>query len=237
MSANFKCKKFTITQSNSALKVGTDAFLIGTICKAKQPKSILDIGVGTGIISLILAQRFSNAQIQGIDIDEGSIKDATTNFSQSKWSENLSATKVSLQNFSKICKQEFDLIVSNPPFFENSVLPKDKKLISAKHTTELNAEDLFKYSVDFMHNESQMFIIIPASEKISYISQAINSGLFLTDEISIKPLPSKDANRIILGFSKMSKSVQKETICVRNENHEYSTKYVDLTKDFYINLK
>jgi len=230
----FKCKEFSITQENSALKLGTDAFILGAFTSAVSPCNILDIGTGCGILALMLAQKYPTAKIDAIDIDEGAVKDAQENFRTSKWNNNLNALKISIQDYASLCKKKYDIIISNPPFFSDSILSTNESKNNARHTITLNAKELIKNSSSLLNKKGKLAIIIPYSNKDEYIGNALNNELFLIEELKILPFQTKVANRVILVFSKTSNNIKQQELIIRKDNKEYTSDYIQLTKDFYL---
>lgn len=233
---NFQFKQFSISQEHSALKVGTDAVILGALVDFDKPLSILDIGTGTGILALMMAQKYSSV-ITAIDIDEGACADATLNVSKSPWNDRIMVEQTSVQNFTEHCNVHFDGIVCNPPFFSKSLKNATTNRTIARHTDMLSPKDLF-FSISLLLNEKgKTYIIIPESERILFCENAAEYNLYLTSEIEVFPyvLNSK-ANRVVLSFEKEWKSFTKQNIHIRNNGMSYSQEFVDLTKDFYLKI-
>jgi len=233
----FQFKQFAIKHVQSAFKVGTDAVLLGAWVPIPSPcEHILDIGSGCGIISLMLAQR-SNAQIIGIDIDKLSVEEAIENANNSQWKNRIKFINSSIQSFcTPEYQNKFDLIVSNPPFFVNSLKSPIYKRNISRHTGTLPFEELI-LSVDYCLSFSGQFaIIIPDTEKDRIQLLCKNQGLFCTKILQIQPIENKAVNRIILLFSRKEKPLQIENISIRNTNKEYTLPYQLLTKGFYLNF-
>jgi tRNA1Val (adenine37-N6)-methyltransferase len=233
---SFQFKQFSIKDKNSAMKVGTDAVLLGCSADVNNANRILDIGTGCGVIALMLAQR-SNAHITGIDMHKPSIADAKLNFSNSNWNNRLKALHLSLQEFSKNCEIKFDLIVSNPPFFSNSLLsPSDEKSL-AKHNHELPYSELLKNAYQLLQNEGKFTVIIPVSEYSNFNFEATRTGFYTLEKLNIIPAENKAANRIIVTLSKQAGSIQTiRKLSIRNKRNEFSRDYKNLTKDFYLDF-
>lgn len=230
----FKFKQFEIEDKNSAMKVGTDAVLLGSWVDIENAKSILDIGTGSGLIALMLAQR-SNALIQGIDIHEASILDATENFRDCRWSNRLLANNIGLQDFSKTSNNKFDLLVSNPPFFSNSLLSPSEDKSLAKHNKSLSQYDLLKSSLKILKKNGRLSVILPASEITEFNIQAVKLGFYKTKQLSIFPKIGKPVNRVITTFSLQSQGVPiMEELTIRDKKNNYTSAYKNLTKDFYL---
>ncbi len=230
----FQFKQFEVDDQKSAMKVGTDAVLLGSWVEIKNAKSVLDIGTGSGVIALMIAQR-SNAKITGIDIHEPSILDATENFKDSPWNNRLSARNTSLQEFENINEKKFDLIVSNPPFFSNSLLSPSKSKSLAKHNQSLSQFDLLKSVLKLLKENGKFSVILPASEISEFTILATKMGFYTKKQLRIFPKTNKAFNRVITTYSVQSHGVCKiEELTIRDQNNNYTSEYKDLTKDFYL---
>ena len=243
----FLFKKFSVDDEKSSIRVGTDAILLGSWADLTTANNILEIGTGCGVIALMLAQR-SNAKITAIDIHRESIEQATENFSLSPWNDRIHPVEISLQEFA--CKQdlEINMIISNPPFFTNSLKSPDPSKNIAKHDQHLpldelmgSARQLFSLpgtpSSDRTQKQQSICIIIPYSKAAEVENSACHYGLYLRKQLVIYPILGKPANRIILEFS--NQPVTKiETACltIRNSDYSYSEQYKELTKEFYLNF-
>lgn len=215
------------------MKVGTDAVILGCFIEMDSTKNILDIGCGSGIISLIAAQK-SNAQIRGIDVDEDSVKQAQENFELSPWVTHLRAQHISLQDFSQNNEAKFDLIISNPPFFINSMKsPSDRRNL-ARHTDSLSSQDLLNAARILLTTHGRLALILPSTEGEELIKLALNDSFFLRRKIYIQPKPSKNANRLVLEFGLSPCDLKEEKLAIREEDYTYSKDYRQLTKDFYL---
>ncbi|MCF8219699.1 MAG: methyltransferase [Bacteroidales bacterium] len=217
------------------MKVGTDAVLLGAITKIGCAQNILDIGTGSGVIALMMAQR-SNASIHAIDIDEASVKEATENFTKSPWKERLSSENCSLQSLSQSTRSKFDLIVSNPPFFTKALKNPDASKALARHNDNLSFETLLSLSAQLLNPGGKLSLILPATEERNIVEIAKVQNLFPRDTIYILPREDKPPNRIVLELDKnnSSKDSHSETFSIRNKNGEYSSGYISLMSDFLL---
>ncbi len=229
----FRFKQFSIQDDNATMKVGTDSVLLGCMVNVSNPKRILDIGTGCGIIALILAQQFPNATIDAIDIDEGSISDAKQNFERSLWSNILTPHLSSLQEWDKDC--QYDLIVSNPPYFVNTLrCPSDKRNM-ARHNDTLSFEDLIVHTKRLMATEGDFWCILPPTEAEEVIHLATAKGLSFVGCYHIHNKPESAIRRTILHFSKaLALTSQDQHRHLRNADSTYSDWYHQTTKDFYL---
>jgi tRNA1Val (adenine37-N6)-methyltransferase len=232
----FHLKPFSLHHHHSTMKVGTDAMLLGTWAEDRTAQSILDIGTGCGIISLLLAAR-SNAQITAIDIDKDSIEEASENFKQSPFFERILALHADLNDFSKNTTQQFGLIVSNPPYFENNLKPKDEKRTKARHTDTLTYTQLCESVNALLTNEGKFFVVLPYDENRWFVKLAKKNSLFPKKLFVIFPREGMLPNRIIIEFSKKNEGkIESEKFTIRNTEDKFTQQYIDLLKDFYLNL-
>ena len=230
----FKFKQFTINQDRCAMKVGTDGVLLGAYADVENAQNILDIGTGTGLIALMLAQR-SSAKITAIEIEEQASIQAKENVENSKFKTQVEVINTSLQEYVKSTNVKFDLIVSNPPYFQNSFKAETDQRTTARHTTELTYRELINSSGKLLAEKGKICIIIPKDEEQNLIEIANSYSLFVTDILNIKPTPTKSPKRIILTFSRIEKQLtQSELIIEDKGRHNYSDKYIELTKEFYL---
>lgn len=232
----FQFKQFSISQEHAALKLGTDAVLLGSLTQFGQPNSILDIGTGTGILALMMAQKYS-CPITAIDIDGNAILDAHTNVMASNWSNRISVQQISLQDFTKDSPSQFDGIICNPPFFSNSLHNPNATKAIARHTITLTPMDLFHCVETLLSEKGMASIIIPYSEKTRFCEAATQSNLHLIAEWEIYPKTNAGSpNRSILQFSKQWQPFSRNTIAIRNQDSSYSEPFKQATEEFYFNL-
>jgi tRNA1Val (adenine37-N6)-methyltransferase len=232
----FRFKQFEVKHSKSTLKVGTDAVLLGIYATTNSPKRILDIGTGTGVIALLLAQRYSKAQILGIDLDFPSIQEANYNFSLSPWSNRLEARQLDFNHYAKNNSNKFDLIVSNPPFFENDLRSSNPQLDKAKHAKTLTHDSLVQNVVGQLTETGIFSLIIPFDKAKYIIELAFTTGLFCVRRLDIFPKENKLANRCILEFQKTESIFQKESLVIYKEDNSYTKQYRLLGKEYYLNF-
>ncbi|MBS9768871.1 MAG: methyltransferase, partial [Flavobacteriaceae bacterium] len=210
MSKPFHFKKFAVCQEECAMKVGTDGVLLGAWAKIPfAVQSILDIGTGSGVIALMLAQRFVEAKVVGIDIDEGACKQAEENFQNSPFAERLTVIHSALQNFQ--VEQKFDCIVSNPPFFSAGILPSNEQRELARHTTQFSFEMFFEKVAELLSDKGLLSIIVPINQAEKLLSLAEKSALYCHNYCTVFPNPNKESKRVLLTFGKYN------THCAKSE--------------------
>jgi tRNA1Val (adenine37-N6)-methyltransferase len=234
----FKFKQFTVFHDKCAMKVGTDGVLLGAWTDIGQAKRILDVGTGTGLIALMLAQRNNNCEIVGIDIDENAAEQATSNFEASPFCGRLTALCRQLQDFDT--DEKFDLIVSNPPYFVNSLKCPDGKRSNARHTDSLPLDTLLTESKRLLSNNGRLALILPYEQEKILRSTAETIGFFLKRSVAVLPTPSSSPKRILAEFSASpianEDDLEEWNIVIELSRHVYSQEYIELTKDFYLKM-
>lgn len=218
------------------MKVGIDGVLLGAWTPIENAKRILDIGTGTGLIALMLAQR-TDAEITAIDIDSNAVLQATENVKNSSWAERIHVFESALQNFLTDSTERFDLIVSNPPYFVNSLKAPHECRTTARHTDSLTHEELIEYSIELLNPNGRICIILPVAEGTKCIEFAERKGLFCTSKVTVYPKPEVIAKRLLLEFSKIKSLIQENKIVVESEiRHRYSPEFTELVNGFYLKL-
>ena len=225
----FRFQQFSIQQSKDVFRVGTDGVLLGAMCTVVNAKKILEIGTGTGLISLMLAQRNVSAKISAIDINENAVKLASENFRNSIFNENL---KVELKDFKNFeTNENFDLVVCNPPFFEKNASAKD---VLARQQVELNFRNLVEKSTEIITKKGILSIILPSEAATDVKSLAEEFNLYLVREINIYGIEGGNLKRNILEFSLAQKPLEISDFVIEKSPREYSDQYLELTKDFHV---
>ncbi len=231
----FDFKQFRVYHSQCAMKVGTDSVLLGCLIPPQENiSSILDIGTGSGIIALMLAQRFPNAQVDAIEIDEAAAKQAKDNFEQSKWAERLRITKVALQAF--VPHKTYQIIVSNPPFFviEHSYEMPDSARKNARYTQHLTHAELIQKAVSMLAEEGTFYVVLPATIANEFVKTSSGFGLNQTFELAIIMKPNGPISRYILGFKLSEAKSFSNTFTVYDSFGKRSEAYVQISSEFYL---
>lgn len=233
----FRFKQFTVWHDRCAMKVGTDGVLLGAWAgeaKSSSVRRILDIGTGSGLIALMLAQRFPNAMIDGIDIAPSAIEQAQDNFSASPFCTRLRAHSSSLQEWQP--KEKYDLIVSNPPYFSNSLLCPEKIRSNARHDSMLSFTDLLVHSCRMLSLTGTLALVLPADAETSILAEARLSRLYCVRLCRIRTTASKCPKRILIAFSRQTSVVPivSESLCLSDDGASRSAAYSALTQDFYL---
>ena len=229
--AGFRFKQFAVEQEDVAMKVGTDGVLLGAWANSDNVKRILDIGTGTGVIALQMAQRNPIAHIHAVEIDDTAAKRARANFDLSPWAERLTVEQTAVQEFGP--SKKFDLIVSNPPYFVDSLLPPDAKRSTARHTHDLTFEELDSAVCRLLDDNGKFALILPVTEFEKYLAL---TQLHLVRRCDVCPVEGGAIKRIMGEFAKQpTTEIEIETIAIeRGRRGDYTDDYRALTKDFYL---
>ncbi len=225
----FKFKQFEIRQSKNVFRVGTDGVLLGALADGNESSRVLEVGTGTGLISLMLAQRFSKAEFLGIDINEEAVELTKTNFENSPFKPRLNNILQDFKSFQT--GDKFDLIVSNPPYFEASDSEKDK---IARQTVELNFSQLISKSAELLSENGIFSVIIPVEVGVDFIEIAKENRLFLIRRINIKGIETSSVKRLVLEFSSVEKDPEELEFVIEKSPRKYSDQYLELTKEFHV---
>jgi tRNA1Val (adenine37-N6)-methyltransferase len=229
----FTFKQFTINQDKCAFKVGTDGVLLGASVNVTGKDRILDIGTGTGLIALMLAQR-CDAEIVAIESDYNSFVQASENVRLSKWSSRIRVENSNLQNFNPV-NTEFALIVTNPPYFIDSLKNPDPVKSDTRHNDNLTHSDILTGANRLLSGKGLLQLIMPYDEGNIFIAEAQEYGFYCNSILKIRPIPSSEIRRLILGFSRnRGKTVERFLTIEKGERHEFTGEYIRMTKDFYL---
>ncbi|MBL0356831.1 MAG: methyltransferase [Chitinophagaceae bacterium] len=235
----FQFKQFTVYQDRCAMKVCTDACLFGAyvteliIKENIAASNILDIGSGTGLLTLMLAQK-TTTQIDAVEIDEVAYQQAANNFSESPWGERLHIFNDDITAFRP--GKKYDCIISNPPFFEDDLKSVDKNKNAAKHDTTLTLQQLLSVANAFIIDDGIFAVLLPIHRVNYCMEEAAKLNLFLHKKVLVKQTPTHDFFRGILIFSNHSSTLMEETITIKNDTGNYSERFEELLKDYYLYL-
>jgi len=224
----FQFKQFSIQQSKHVFRVGTDGVLLGAASSVHEAKKILEVGTGTGLTSLMLAQRNPNAQIQAIDIDENAVKLAAQNSENSPFKNRLAVSLEDYKNFNP--KEKYDLIISNPPYFEENVSSKD---IIARQQTELSFELLIVKSKNLLSENGLLSVIIPIEAGVLFEELCSKNQLHLQRRLLIYGIINSKPKRLLLEFGTEQKEIMNEELIIEKSPRQYSDEYLKLTEAFH----
>ena len=237
----FRFKQFTILQDRCAMKVGTDGTLLGAWVDLSGAEKILDIGTGTGLIALMLAQRspqglgiLSPVNIDAVEIDLNSSIQARENVERSPWSNRVKVENYSIQKYTDICQKRYDLIVSNPPFFENASKAAKRARTVARHTDFLSQVDLLQAAVKLLSETGKLAVIYPVEQAQNFQKMAEDFGLFCQIKLYVKPMPEIPTKRILMELSKNKLPLQENTLIIAAKQYIYTPEFITLIKDFYL---
>ena len=234
----FTFKQFAIEQDRCAMKIGTDGVLLGAWAPIdNHPFSILDIGTGTGIIALMLAQRSAAQQIDALEIDEAAYEQATDNFENSPWNDRLFCFHAGLDEFIEEPEEEYDLIVSNPPFYSEDYKTENESRDLARFQDAMPFEQLLE-AADLLLSEHGIFaVIIPFKEEENFIALANEFELYPLKITRLKGTPTTEIKRSLLAFSRNETTdLPIDELVIETARHVYTQEYIGLTKDFYLKM-
>jgi tRNA1Val (adenine37-N6)-methyltransferase len=233
--SEFYFKQFSLSQDLTAMKVGTDSVLLGAWLKVEMKyNSILDIGTGTGILALMLAQKKSDAHIVGLEIDESAYKDALHNSEKCPWSNRLVMHHVDAKDWES--EPVFDLIVSNPPYFKDAILSDESNKAKARHQLTLSLENLIQIWERCGNTNSDMACILPTESSAEMMEMVKNKKYHLKNYLAVKSRREKPVKRVLLHFSKKPCESSRKQLTIFSSADIYSKEFTELTKDFYLDF-
>ena len=235
----FQFKKFTVQQEKCSLKVCTDSCLFGAwIASAIEDKNIsaetiLDIGTGTGLLSLMLAQK-SNAEIDAVEINKSAFEEATENVNASPWNNQIRIFNADIKKWKAPLK--YDLVIANPPFYENDLLPENEAKNVAKHSAALSLEDLVVISKNLLNEDGTFAVLLPWHRTRLLENISSEHSFFIKEKKEVKQTPSHAYFRTMLILQKQKAGTLENELTIKNNDNEYSREYKDLLKDYYLYL-
>jgi len=236
MKAAFRFKQFSISDHNCAMKLSTDAVLLGAVADFGQSFTILDIGTGCGILALMAAQK-SNAMIDAVEIEEHAARQANQNFQESKWHDRIKIHHTSIREFSEKCNIKYDGIICNPPYFQGQLQSPDEHRNNAKHNSILDFEELSQCVGNLLSENGLFWVIIPVSEKNNFLRIFLKSGLYCTKNIIIADNPETEPHRVIFCLSRQAPdTIESQSLILKKKDGTPSESYIALTKDFYLDF-
>jgi tRNA1Val (adenine37-N6)-methyltransferase len=233
----FQFKQFSIAQDRCPMRVGTDGVLLGAWADVNKVKNILDIGTGTGLIAIMLGQRTETAQVVAVEIDEAACQQAIENCQNVAWGNRVQAIPISIQDYAKAAKETFDLIVSNPPFFTGGTFSDNQDRASVRHAVKLPHGDLLGAVRTLLAQKGKFCVILPYIEGLRFVEMASTYHLYCTKSTKIYPKAGKPVERLLLQFEKEAKNMTEDSLIIqKEERNEWTEAYIQLTKDFYLNM-
>lgn len=234
----FQFKQFSVEQDRTAMKIGTDGVLLGAWTPINNnPFSILDVGTGTGIIALMLAQRSAAEQIDALEIDEDAYEQATDNFENSPWNDRLFCFHAGLDEFVEEPEDEYDIIVSNPPFYSEDFKSNNEQRDLARFQDAMPFEQLIEAAALLLSQKGVFSVIIPFKEESTFLALAHKQELYPLKITRVKGTPTSEMKRSLLAFSRNCNADSTvEELIIETERHCYTPEYITLTKDFYLKM-
>jgi len=233
----FTFKQFSINQDRCAMKIGTDGVLLGAWTPLiNNPYNVLDIGAGTGILSLILAQRSNAEQIDAIEIDEDAYEQCVENFEASSWGDKLFCFHAGLDEFVDEPEDEYDLIISNPPFYTDDYKSDNTSRDLARFEDALPFEELIEAAGLLLSDNGIFSVIIPYKEEERFVSLCKELDLFPLKITRVKGTPTSEIKRSLLAFCRIEQTPLIDELTIEISRHEYTPEYIELTKDFYLKM-
>ena len=233
----FTFKQFQVNQDRCAMKIGTDGVLLGAWTPLiNNPYNVLDIGAGTGILSLMLAQRSNAEQIDAIEIDEDAYEQCVENFETSPWGDKLFCFHAGLDEFVDEPEDEYDLIISNPPFYTDDFKSDNSSRDLARFEDALPFEELIE-AADLLLSDNGIFsVIIPYKEEERFVSMCKELDLFPLKITRVKGTPTSEIKRSLLAFCRMEQTPLIDELVIEISRHNYTPEYIELTKEFYLKM-
>lgn len=231
----FRFKQFSVRNDLSAMKVGTDGVLLGAWADVAHASSVLDVGTGTGLVALMVAQR-CDAEITGVEIEAEAVLEAGQNFAESSWKNRLKIVHADFIEYSRECKERFDVIVSNPPYFVNSLECPDEKRTQARHTDSLSYDKLIECSARLLTENGKIFLITPSDVENLLEKIVEDCGLHVNVKTYICPTVGSAPKRILWKLSHENKECDKSSITIEKSRHVYTDEYIALTREYYLNM-
>ena len=234
----FQFKKFSVNQNRCAMKIGTDGVLLGAWCPIdNNPFSVLDIGAGTGILSLMLAQRSNADQIDAIEIDEDAYEQCVENFENSLWGDRLFCFHAGLDEFVEEPEDTYDLIISNPPFYSEDYKTESAQRDLARFQDALPFEELVEAADLLLSENGILAVIIPNKEEERFIDLCAEVELFPIKVTRVKGTPTTEIKRSLLAFKRYELStLTADELVIETSRHQYTEEYIELTNAFYLKM-
>lgn len=231
----FFFKQFAIHQDRCAMKVGTDGVLLGAWADIDGAETALDVGTGSGIIAIMLGQRNPNVVIHGVEVDQEAFEQARENMQNAPWADRLEVFHISIQDFAKIEQSQYDLIVSNPPFFTGGTFSSNQDKTSVRHTVKLPHGDLLAAARSLLKENGKFCVILPFIEGLRFQELAESYNLYCSKIMEIQPKKDKTTERLLMQFEKSRKPIVRESLVIQHKGvNEWTEAYIALTGAFYL---
>ncbi len=233
----FKFKEFSVNQEQCAMKIGTDSVLLGAWASIdNHPFSVLDIGAGTGILSLMMAQRSNAELIDALEIDEQAYEQCVDNFEASPWGDRLFCYHADLAEFTEEIEDKYDLIICNPPFYSEDYKTKSAQRDLARFSDAMPFDHLIGSASKLLSNNGRFSVIIPFKEEDAFIALASKVNLNVNKILRVRGHAKSELKRSLLEFSFNQSELNSTELTIETARHEYTEDYINLTKDFYLKM-
>lgn len=233
----FRFKQFTVFHDKCAMKVGTDGVLLGAWTDLKDTQKILDVGTGTGLIALMLAQRNPAALIEAIDIDLPALDQAEMNIRNSPFSDRIAVKGSSFQSFARLTGKQFDLIVSNPPYFSDSLMPPNRQRAQTRHSVTLTLDDLLFCARCCLTEGGRLSLILPYDRRDELKQRCLAHAFYPKRETFVHPTPHADRKRVLVELSTEPVGLpDTQSLIIEDARHVYTSEFTGLVRDFYLHL-
>nr|WP_321227185.1 methyltransferase [uncultured Psychroserpens sp.] len=237
MNKPFQFKQFSVNQDQCAMKIGTDGVLLGAWTSIESnPFSVLDIGSGTGVLSLMLAQRCDAQVIEALEIDDNAYEQCVDNFEQSPWNDRLFCYHASLEEFAEEIEDKYDLIICNPPFYSENYKTESTQRDLARFQDAMPFEHLLESVATLLSEEGIFSVVIPFSEEKKFITLASQVSLFPKQILHVRGNPSAEIKRSLIEFSFVQKNLEIKELIIETARHHYTEDYINLTANFYLKM-
>lgn len=237
MSKPFKFKEFTVQQDQCAMKIGTDGVLLGAWTPLdSNPFAVLDIGAGTGVLSLMLAQRSQAQVIDSLEIDGAAYEQCVNNFEASPWADRLFCYHADLAEFTEEIEDKYDLIICNPPFYTEDYKTDNAQRDLARFTDAMPFEHLVSSASHLLSEDGIFSVVIPFKEEADFIRLASKVNLFVNTILHVKGTPTSEVKRSLMTFSFRESDTTTKELIIETARHQYTEDYINLTKDFYLKM-
>ncbi len=233
----FYFKQFIIQQDRCTMKIGTDGVLLGAWANVSDVHRALDIGTGSGVIAIMLAQRTKNSQIDAVEVDEEAFAQACDNVLASPWGDRLRVFHAPVQEFASTAEHQYELIVSNPPFFSGGTFSASQDRNSVRHTIKLPHGDLLQSVRKLLSPEGRFCVILPLIEGLRFAELAEDYHLFCTKMTEVLPKAGKPVERLLMQFERNARPLEKDSLTIQlEERNEWTEAYIKLTGEFYLKM-
>lgn len=237
VSKPFHFKQFSIEQDQCTMKVGTDGVLLGAWADVDSATTALDIGTGTGLIAMMLAQRSSQLMVKAVEVDELACEQAVVNFTKTPFANRLEVIATSIQDYARSTTDNFDLIVSNPPFFSGGTFSASQERNDVRHTVKLPHGELLQRSRSLLRKTGKLCVILPLIEGLRFQELAPQYGLYCTKVTEVKPKIEKSVERLLMQFERVQSELEKDELVIQHEKrNDWTAEYIELTKAFYLKM-